>query len=188
MQLLLQSLGALWGRLLGVPRRILTSGVGDLQCIFQMLVAASFCWCVASSLWVYPHSLSYFNESIGGPLHGPEHLLGSCVDWRQDLRYLKWWQETTHAEILQVASIGLLNPSYLGIKCDGTPPEECPRIGDAGQLPRWYAISCNYLKGDAGSAYCGTQSSPRHYNHGALSEWDRRSPTFNVGYSLSIFR
>jgi len=49
-----------------------------------MLVA----WLVAGSLWIYPHSLSYFNESIGGPLNGPEHLLGSNVDWGQDVLYL----------------------------------------------------------------------------------------------------
>lgn len=56
-----------------------------LQPLFSLLIAGSFCWFVASSLWIYPHSLSYFNESIGGPLNGPEHLLGSNVDWGQDL-------------------------------------------------------------------------------------------------------
>jgi hypothetical protein len=44
-------------------------------------------WLSASSSWVYPHSLSYFNESIGGPLNGAEYLLGSNVDWGQDVRY-----------------------------------------------------------------------------------------------------
>ncbi|MAT72912.1 MAG: hypothetical protein CMJ58_25810 [Planctomycetaceae bacterium] len=46
-------------------------------------------WAAASSFWIFPHSLSYFNESIGGPLNGPNHLLGSNVDWGQDGRYLK---------------------------------------------------------------------------------------------------
>jgi len=59
--------------------------------VFQTLVAASFGWFLASSLWIYPHSLSYFNESIGGPLNGPKHLLGSNVDWGQDRRYLDCW-------------------------------------------------------------------------------------------------
>lgn len=45
-------------------------------------------WFVVSSLCIYPHSLSYFNELIGGPVHGPRHLLGSNVDWGQDLYYL----------------------------------------------------------------------------------------------------
>lgn len=50
--------------------------------------AILFCWLFASSLWVYPHSLSYFNESICGPLNGPKLLLGSNVDWGQDLIYI----------------------------------------------------------------------------------------------------
>jgi hypothetical protein len=47
-------------------------------------------WSVASSAWIYPHSLSFFNESIGGPLNGPKHLLFSNVAWGQDARYLIW--------------------------------------------------------------------------------------------------
>ena len=34
-------------------------------------------WLVFSSLRVYPHSLSYFNEFVGGPERGHEHLHGS---------------------------------------------------------------------------------------------------------------
>ncbi len=45
--------------------------------VFQSLVTASFGWFLASSLWIYPHSLSYFNESIGGPLNGLKHLFCS---------------------------------------------------------------------------------------------------------------
>ncbi|MEP3833841.1 ArnT family glycosyltransferase, partial [Rhodopirellula bahusiensis] len=48
-------------------------------------------WLACSSLWIYPHSLSYFNESIGGPMNGPSHLVSSNVDWGQDLTYLSRW-------------------------------------------------------------------------------------------------
>ncbi len=61
--------------------------------IFQTLVAASFCWFLASSLWIYPHSLSYFNESIGGPKNGGAHLVNSNIDWGQDLEYFDAWQQ-----------------------------------------------------------------------------------------------
>lgn len=57
----------------------------------MVLPAATFTcllWLVSSSVWIYPHSLSYFNESIGGPLNGPQHLLGSNVDWNQDYHYV----------------------------------------------------------------------------------------------------
>lgn len=44
-------------------------------------------WIAASSMWIYPHSLSYFNETVGGPLNGSQHLLGSNIDWGQDFLY-----------------------------------------------------------------------------------------------------
>lgn len=59
--------------------------------ITQFSVAALFTWFVTSSLWIYPHSLSYFNETVEGPLNGPKHLLGSNVDWGQDVLYLRQW-------------------------------------------------------------------------------------------------
>jgi hypothetical protein len=48
-------------------------------------------WSIASSLGVYPHSLSYFNELVGGPANGHAHLLDSNIDWGQDLLLLKEW-------------------------------------------------------------------------------------------------
>jgi len=65
------------------------TGSGDrfMPWYASALVGILFSWLLTSSLWIYPHSLSYFNESIGGPLNGPLHLLGSNVDWGQDVRY-----------------------------------------------------------------------------------------------------
>ena len=62
--------------------------------LVRLFVATCFTWFIASSLLISPHSLAYFNESIGGPLNGSNHLLGSNVDWGQDFRYLKWWKAT----------------------------------------------------------------------------------------------
>jgi hypothetical protein len=45
-----------------------------------------------SSLAVFPHSLSYFNEVAGGPLNGAAHLFDANVDWGQELLALKRWQ------------------------------------------------------------------------------------------------
>lgn len=77
-------------------------------------------WFVASSCWVYPHSLSYFNESIGGPYNGPRHLLGSSVDWGQDLRYLKSWIDENDLGLIRIVprpsydprDVGILYPSF----------------------------------------------------------------------------
>ena len=46
---------------------------------------------VSSTLAVYPHELAYFNEAAGGPENGYRHLLGSNLDWGQDLVLLKRW-------------------------------------------------------------------------------------------------
>jgi hypothetical protein len=60
----------------------------------QWVAAVGACCVVgsaASSLWYYPHSMSYFNQLAGGPAAGPRHLHNSNVDWGQDLLYLKEW-------------------------------------------------------------------------------------------------
>ena len=57
--------------------------------VFGGLILASLGWSIISSLSVYPHSLSYFNELVAGPTGGPKHLIHSNVDWGQDLLFLR---------------------------------------------------------------------------------------------------
>ena len=89
-----------------------------LRFLPQSLVVFLSSWLIASSLWSYPHSLSYFNETVGGPLNGPKYLLGSNVDWGQDLRYLKWWTDrekrNTSGDTLFLAYAGLFSPADVG--------------------------------------------------------------------------
>lgn len=68
----------------GLP---LTRAAIRLNSIPQVAGIVFFVWFLASSFYVYPHSLSYFNELTGGPLNGHRHLLGSNLDWGQDLLY-----------------------------------------------------------------------------------------------------
>jgi 4-amino-4-deoxy-L-arabinose transferase-like glycosyltransferase len=58
-----------------------------------VLSSVAITWAVSSSLWVYPHSFSYFNELAGGPLRGHFHLGSSNTDWGQDLLYIKKWYD-----------------------------------------------------------------------------------------------
>ena len=58
-------------------------------------VMAALAWSVASSLSIYPHSLSYFNELVWGPRGGHFHLLSSNSDYGQDLLFLKEWLANT---------------------------------------------------------------------------------------------
>jgi hypothetical protein len=62
-----------------------------VELIQAILVAVLGSWFIATSIWTGVHNLSYGNELIGGPLNLHEHLLGSNLDWEQDLRYLVSW-------------------------------------------------------------------------------------------------
>lgn len=122
---------------------------------FGVLAAAALTWSIAISLWYYPDSLSYFNEPVGGPEHGHEHLLDSSVAWGQDLLYLKeWYDAHPEARPLNLAVPGFVDPRIAGI--DFTPPPPAPAgpgsINPADQAssrpqPGWYAIDVNYLHG-----------------------------------------
>jgi 4-amino-4-deoxy-L-arabinose transferase-like glycosyltransferase len=56
-----------------------------------LAIATLLSWGIGSSLAVYPHSLSYFNDAAGGPDNGGAYLLDSNLDWGQDLLFLKRW-------------------------------------------------------------------------------------------------
>lgn len=92
--------------------------------VMAATIVLALTWSAGSSLAIYPHSLSYFNElaavlptpadvsypkPVGrsdenhrilsaiisvGPLNGPRHLLDSNIDWGQDLFYLEDWCES----------------------------------------------------------------------------------------------
>jgi hypothetical protein len=106
---------------------------------------------VVESLWVFPHSLSFFNIAVGGPVHGGRHLLGSNLDWGQDLSELERWQ-AAHPEAtplylihtnfgpLSLHNITSLQPDFAN--CRTRPANVSPTGPPA---PGWYAISANYL-------------------------------------------
>lgn len=107
---------------------------------------------VVSSLAVYPHSLSYFNEVVGGPGNGPRYLLGSNVDWGQDLLFLKdWMAKNPQAHPMYVRYYGPVNMRLLGVE-DRQATTSTRRIrpppGDYGPQPLWYAVSINELFSD----------------------------------------
>jgi 4-amino-4-deoxy-L-arabinose transferase-like glycosyltransferase len=121
------------------------------------MVAGVAAWSVASSLWVYPHSLSYFNELAGGPTNGHAHLVNSNIDWGQDLFYLKrWLDDHPEARPLGLAYFGSVPPSLAGIESEGVPRgpasrgnEENAASGSGeGPRPGWYAVSVNRLRGE----------------------------------------
>ena len=106
--------------------------------------------------------MSYFNEIAGGPANGHRHLLGSNLDWGQDLFLIKEWQDQ-HPDCrpLYVAYyLRLVDPQTAGIDCLPVPEKSAYRITkslnpqSSQPHPGWYVIGINRLKKrDGGPAF-----------------------------------
>ncbi len=127
------------------------------------LAGLALTWSVASSLAVFPHSMSYFNELVGGPRGGHYHLIDANIDWGQDVFYLRRWAEKhPEARPLYVYTTGPLAPKQAGIP-GVEPPQDRP--------PGWYAIGIHELH-DLNSAY---------------QDFLKRRPDTMVGYTIYIY-
>jgi Dolichyl-phosphate-mannose-protein mannosyltransferase len=143
-----------------------------------LVVVALLLWSLGSSLAVYPHSLSYFNELAGGPDNGHRHLLNSNIDWGQDLLYLKEWVES-HPE---AASLGLAYYNCIDYRVCGAefatvppaPPSgmtpEATGNAQVGPHPGYFAVDLHSLKADPSYKY-----------------FERFQPIAKAGYSIFIF-
>jgi hypothetical protein len=158
-------------------------GVGSVfRCgqprIWKAVTCLALTWSLVSSLWIYPHSLSYFNESVGGPLNGHRHLTSSNIDWGQDLLFLKhWYDRHPEARPLRVASyLRLVRPEAAGIEATPKPPfysndpakRTDPRNGPE---PGWFAVDVSHLTREDGLY--------RFYE-----QWE---PVARAGYSFRIY-
>ncbi len=118
---------------------------------------------VASSWYVYPYSMSYFNGIV--PVQErPECLLGSNIDWGQDAYFLQRFL-SKHSEIKDIR-IEYPCPEgieRLGIKTLGSPPI-VPE-------PGWFALGANDI-------YAAS---------GRYSWFKRCKPVAMVGYSIYVY-
>jgi 4-amino-4-deoxy-L-arabinose transferase-like glycosyltransferase len=128
-----------------------------------LMVLALLLWSFGSSLAVYPHSLSYFNELTGGPDNGHRYLLDSNIDWGQDLLYLKEWVEK-HPE---AEGIGLAYYNFINYRVCGAEFAEVPP--DVGPYPSYFAVDLHSLK-----------AGPYRY-------FERFQPIAKAGYSIFIY-
>jgi len=144
----------------------------------KSLVYGALAWSVGSSLWVYPHSLSYFNEAAGGTANGHNHLIWASYDWGQDMLFLKdWVDEHPEAQPLYVNCYGAIGPELVGIASQPTPWN--------GPQPGWYAISASVLRGILRPRDEDTVSAslPAVY----LESFFELEPTDRVAYSIFIY-
>jgi hypothetical protein len=110
-------------------------------------------WSAISSLSVFPHSMSYFNELAGGPQNGPAHLIDANIDWGQDVLFLAdWTKKHPTAKPLYLSLHVFFDPRVAGIDYQHPPVD--PRYAEnrqyltseqLGPQPGWYAVSVHQL-------------------------------------------
>lgn len=146
----------------------------------RFLVCLALSWSIVSSIACFPHSISYFNEAVGGPRKGPQHLLSSNVDWGQDLLHLtRWVSRERKWDSIQVQYDPLLiRPETVGLRSlkmidldsrfnsTGRPSPQLPSWSSG-----WYAISVNQL----------------YRRDRRFQSFRDREPTAMVGYSIYIY-
>ena len=132
------------------------------------VVAVSLVWASLSSAWCLPHSLSYFNETVGGPHRGYTCLSHSNVDWGQDLLYLKKWLEHNDVSVPVHLQYTLsCRPAVLGLD---VVQEDDLASNATSPPPGWYALSVTVLQRESAGRF-------------------RRHPVMGyAGYSMRIYR
>jgi len=158
---------------------------------FRLSATVALGWSIGSSLWIYPHSLSYFNELVGGPRNGDYHLVSSNIDYGQDLLYLKAWLDK-HPEArpfhLAYWNQETVDPAILGIGYSTPPsgpaPELKPPYSEPEKLgphPGWHAANVNVVRGDH---WPGRTQFPDFGYYGYLLNFE---PVATAGYSIYVY-
>ena len=132
-------------------------------------------WMIVSSLSVYPHSLSYFNEFVGGPINGWKHLDKSNLDWGQDMILVKEWvQRNSEVAPLYIQPSGFLTPQQMGIAVsdlDWSIARDGLSSSGRKFRPGWYIMGLTRLV------------DPDHPCHELL----QREPDDYIGFSMRVY-
>ncbi len=168
-----------------------------LGALRPVVLVSALAWSVASTLYVYPHVLSYFNELAGGPHGGAKHLLHSNIDWGQDIRYLADWiklnKESLNHKQLYLAYYGYCDPADIGFR--ETLPWPPGKDNSAGIVLEhghdtssgYYLISTNLLYGFPWRARDGTGGDD-FISKPLIQGLRNHAPLDHAGYSISIYK
>ena len=135
-----------------------------------LILSVLMIWYIFSSISIYPHYLSYFNEIAGGPIKGVEYFADSNLDWGQDIKGLKKYMKEKNIQeinLIYYGPNGPLETKYYGIKT-----AEMDRKPD---LP--WAISATWLY------YADLEP----FKSNVPFSLKKRKPDDRIGYSINIY-
>lgn len=165
--------------------------VNSISAILVLILA----WHVVEGVRVTPNQLSYFNQLVGGPINGGNHLLDSNLDWGQDLPQLSNFCKHEKITKLGFAYFGSVDPRMY-VACAVPPPhgqEESAKLPTSVPVtltPGWYAVSVTLLKGQRGASL-GVPlagSWPDRPRRNVYTYFNRFRPVARAGYSILIYR
>ncbi len=150
------------------------------------LLAAGLAVLLATTLWIHPHYLSYFNYLAGGPRNGYRVLTDSNVDWGQDLLRLRDWMVENGVDHVRLGWFGTADPAYYGIS--NTP---LPGLGRDLYFRQWWELPFDPVAPQPG-VYAISASSlwepPLRVAEKTVYAWFRaREPDHRVGYSILVY-
>ncbi|MGC8641239.1 MAG: ArnT family glycosyltransferase [Isosphaeraceae bacterium] len=166
----------------------------------RVLVIGLLVWSAFSSMRVFPHSLSYFNEAAGGLERGHDHLVDSNIDWGQDLLALRdWYRQHPEARPFGLAIFHSIDPRIFGIDyrlpplgpdmrdSDENGTDEPDDTAQLGPQPGYYAVSVNLLRGTKISVSTGRGGWTYIGNHDSFTYFQYYRPIARAGYSIYIY-
>jgi 4-amino-4-deoxy-L-arabinose transferase-like glycosyltransferase len=116
----------------------------------RWVAAALATWYIMGTWRVYPYTIAYFNELIGGPANGYRHLVDSNVDWGQGFKVLAHYMQQADIAEVRLSYYTWVDPAVYGVMYTPLPP--APRTENV-RFPSFappagvYAISATTLQG-----------------------------------------
>ncbi len=159
---------------------LVSLGIAKWKKIAASLVLVLLGFYIISSLLVWPHHLTYFNEIAKGPENGYKYVVDSNYDWGQDLKRLKKWVDENEIEKIYLSYFGGGNPEYY------LKEKYAPWWGDRNkkELPKgsYLAVSATLLQGGKGNPAPGFDQLTGYYL------WlDDYEPITRIGNSIFIY-
>lgn len=173
------------------PLLVMLGGIGifhllKAKFLGKWLVLILLLWHGGASLFIYPHYLSYFNETVGGPNNGWQWAVDSNLDWGQDLKGLTRYVKENNIDSMYLAYFGHGFPQcypapykYLPSAASTVKSDVSLESVSPEKLKGWVAISATQLQGVWNEAF---GLPPDLYD-----KFKPIAPVTKIGYSIFVY-